>query len=104
MRYGTRSERNGTSTYTPSVRSSEFVQDNEIVHQLFEELQIDQNLKNFKGVARSLVSLVELLRDMTLKRDEYEDYDDTQLNKTKNQAFKKICQTVQEMISGQEDA
>ena len=43
------------------------------------------------------MSLVDLLRDMTVHRDEYEDYDSSQLDRAKTQAFKQICQTVQDM-------
>lgn len=79
------------------MRSSEFSQDQELVHQLFDDLRNDKIRKNYRAIARSLVNLVDLLRDMTVHRDEYEDYDSAQLDKAKTQAFKQICQTVQEM-------
>ena len=55
--------------------NSDFADDHELVHNIFLNLKMDKLNKNYKGIARSLVSLVDLLRDMTQRRDEYSDYD-----------------------------
>ena len=86
-------------TTTRSIRSSEFTQDQELVHQIFDDLRDEKMSKNYKGIARSLLALIDLLREMTVHKDEYENYDSVQIDKTKTQAFKQICQTVQEMTS-----
>lgn len=65
------------------IRSNEFSQDHELIHQLFEDLRNDKISKNYKEIARSLVALVDLLRDMTVYRDEYQNYDSAQLDKAK---------------------
>ena len=63
------------STATRSVISNEFSQDHELVQMIFEDLKTDKENKNYKGIAKSLVGLVDLLRDMTLHKDQYETYD-----------------------------
>lgn len=65
-----------TSVTTPrSVRSSEFTQDHELVYQIFDDLKTEKTNKNYKAIARSLIGLVDLLRDITINKDEYDNYD-----------------------------
>lgn len=72
---------------TGSLKSSDFAIDHEIVHQMFDEMRVYQVRKNHKELARSLISLVDMLREMTTKKEEYENYDAKQLEKAKNKAF-----------------
>ena len=64
-----------TTTRTASIKSSDFALDHEVVHQIFDDLKLDQETRNYRGVARSLVDLVDMLRDMTVRKEEYANYD-----------------------------
>lgn len=92
-----------TAKTTASLLSSDFATDHELVHHLFDDLKLDKMKRNHWGMARSLVGLVDILRDMTLRKEEYENYDVSQLEKTKSKAFKQICQTVQEITADTQD-
>ena len=52
-----------------SKNSSDFADDHDLVYDIFKDLRMDKLNKNFKGIASSLVSLVDLLRDMTQRKD-----------------------------------
>ena len=58
-----------------SLKSFEFAGDRFLVSQIFDDLNSLQVQRKYKEVARLLIELVDLLRKMTSKKEEYSDFD-----------------------------
>ena len=58
-----------------SLKSFEFAGDRFLVSQIFQDLDKFTEMKKFEEVSRQLIELVDLLKKMTIKKQDYADFD-----------------------------